>query len=229
MTKEIRLPFKGLTLPAQPWVLNRLWDTVDELEKMMGRPNKFRVCVWGSKRPKPPHPLYKAVYAMSRRFAAEGIEVVTGGGPGVMEAANAGARAGKTGKTRTYGIRTSIRSEPANPHIDTVFDRRTFHSRLHQFVTMSSAFVVCDPGVGTLLEMLLVWQLLKEGHLQGVPLILVGECWDGLLEWMDNGMLRNGHKRSEELATLYRVPNCRAAIPIVLAANTRFQAANATV
>lgn len=212
-------------IPVTAWSLVKAWDVLNELETRLPRPRVFRVAVWGTKRARPGDFLYESVFEMCKGFGKEGISTVTGGGPGVMEAANAGTKASGNKRARTFGLRVPITDEEENPHIDTLFHHKTFHSRLHAFVRLSSAFVVFEPGVGTLLEMLLIWQLLKERHLSDVPLILVGENWQGLLDWMDNGMAKNHKPRSTELHTLHHVPTAEDAKLLVFNAREKFAAA----
>ena len=69
------------------------------------------------------------------------------------------------------------------------FEHRTFFTRLHQFVLASNAFMVAPGGIGTVLETLMIWQLLQVRHLQDTPLILVGKMWPGLIEWARSSML----------------------------------------
>src|SRR4030095_7132321 len=77
----------------------------------------------------------------------------------------------------------------ANPFVEQSFEHETFFTRLHHFVLASDAFVVVPGGIGTVLETLMVWQLLQARHVQDVPLILVGKMWKGLVEWAKETML----------------------------------------
>jgi len=113
---------------------------------------------------------------------------VTGGGPGLMQAANEGARA--SGAVGSLGIRVELPFEQeANPFVQEVFEHETFFTRLHHFVIASDAFVVVPGGIGTVLETLMVWQLLQVRHVENVPLILVGRMWKGLVDWAGTSML----------------------------------------
>ena len=121
----------------------------------------------------------------STRVSAKlGCDIVTGGGPGLMEAANEGAALSRgTRKTRSFGLTIAIPYEKANPYLDSVTAHRTFFSRLHHFVRMSQAFVIFPGGIGTTLELLMVWQLLQVGFMTERPVVLVGDLWRGLLDW----------------------------------------------
>ena len=106
-----------------------------------------------------------------------------------MQAANEGAAS--TGlPERSLGIRVDLPFEQeVNPFVEHAFAHKTFFTRLHHFVIASDAFVVVPGGIGTVLETMMVWQLLQVRHVGGVPLILVGGMWRGLVEWAAASML----------------------------------------
>jgi len=110
----------------------------------------------------PQEPLYWTVYDLARRLAHEGIDIITGGGPGLMEAANRGVRAAEN-EALSYGLPLDLPSihEPANPHLDVASRHRRFSSRLDEFMRLSHGVVFAPGGVGTLLEFGYVWQLLQ--------------------------------------------------------------------
>jgi uncharacterized protein (TIGR00730 family) len=139
------------------------------------------------------------VYAAVRDAAAEltrlGCDIVTGGGPGLMQAANEGAKlADPDGKLRkSVGIRVELPFEQdVNAFVTEAFEHKTFFTRLHHFVLVSDAFIVTPGGIGTVLETLMVWQLLQVRHLRDTPLILAGHFWDGLIDWAREAMLKPG-------------------------------------
>ena len=169
----------------------RLWNTIEELEELTPAELHFyRVAVFGSARIRPGDREYDEVRGLASRLTELGCDIVTGGGPGLMEAANEGAASSRgTRKTRSFGLTISIPYEKANPYLDTVTAHRTFFSRLHHFVRMSQAFVIFPGGVGTSLELFMVWQLLQVGFLTERPVVLVGDMWRGLLDWMRREMV----------------------------------------
>src|SRR5579863_8114355 len=114
-----------------------------------------------------------------------GCDIVTGGGPGLMQAANEGAAAASAPeRNRSVGIRVDLPFEQeVNPFVEEAFEHKTFFSRLHHFVLTSDAFVVVPGGIGTVLELMMVWQLLQVRHVHDTPLILVGKMWEGLVDW----------------------------------------------
>ena len=116
---------------------------------------------------------------MARALAELGCDIVTGGGPGLMQAANEGAaEAGAAARKQSIGIRVDLPFEQeVNPFVEQMFEHRTFFTRLHHFVIASDAFVVAPGGIGTVLETMMIWQLLQVRHLHDTPLILVGKMW----------------------------------------------------
>ncbi len=144
---------------------------------------------------------------MCAGLGALGCDIVTGGGPGLMEAANRGATDGQSNdNSENIGIRVHLPFEQsANPFVEQVYEHGTFFTRLHQFVLMSDAYVVAPGGIGTLLEATMIWQLLQVRQLDA-PLVLVGPMWRGLVEWASTQMLRPGF----ELAAPrdFQIPIC---------------------
>ena len=128
---------------------------------------------------------------MCAGLCAMGCDIVTGGGPGLMEAANQGAMDGDPdAMAQSIGIRVHLPFEQnVNPFVEQAYVHGTFFTRLHQFVLMSDAYIVAPGGIGTLLEATMIWQLLQVRHLQDTPLILVGKMWPGLIEWARSSML----------------------------------------
>ena len=167
-----------------------LWDVVNNLTRI--RPthrDRYRVTIFGSARCHPGSFAYEETKRVARVLAELGCEIITGGGPGLMQAANEGAAAGG-GRANSVGIRVDLPFEQdANTFVGMVYEHRTFFTRLHQFVLASDAFVVAPGGIGTVLETMMIWQLLQVHHLVDTPLILVGHMWPGLVDWARASML----------------------------------------
>ena len=166
-----------------------LWSVVNELTRLRPtRNDRYRVTIFGSARIAKDHWGYQEVKRLARALAEMGCDIITGGGPGLMQAANEGA-ASSPERARSVGIRIDLPFEQdVNAFVAEAFTHRTFFTRLHQFVLTSDAFLVAPGGIGTVLEMMMVWQLLQVGHLDA-PLILVGEMWPGLVDWSRRSML----------------------------------------
>lgn len=166
--------------------VNDLWSVVNELSQIKPeRPPYYRVAIFGSARMQPESPSYADVKRLAQFLAEHGCDIVTGGGPGLMQAANEGENLGDPhNHTRSYGIRIDLPFEQgANPFVEKLYTHRTFYSRLAQFIRLSSAFVIVGGGIGTTLEAMMVWQLLQVRHLHDVPLIFVGPMWRDLVDW----------------------------------------------
>jgi uncharacterized protein (TIGR00730 family) len=170
-----------------------LWETVNNLTRL--RPTKrdrYRVTIFGSARVEPTHWVYAAVRDVAAELTRLGCDIVTGGGPGLMQAANEGVKLADPDGTRrqSVGIRVELPFEQdVNAFVTEAFEHKTFFTRLHHFVLVSDAFIVTPGGIGTVLETLMVWQLLQVRHLRDTPLILAGHFWDGLLDWAKTVML----------------------------------------
>jgi uncharacterized protein (TIGR00730 family) len=165
-----------------------LWKVVNTLTRL--RPSKqerYRVAIFGSARAQPGTFVYEEVKRAAAAFASMGCDIVTGGGPGLMQAANEGAKL--AGAPGSVGIRVELPFEQdVNPFVVQAFEHETFFTRLQHFVIASDAFVVVPGGIGTVLETLMIWQLLQVRHVDNVPLILVGKMWRGLVEWARTSM-----------------------------------------
>ena len=177
-----------------------LWATVNNLSRLRpARRERFRVTVFGSARTEPGNWVYEEVRQMCAGLSALGCDIVTGGGPGLMEAANRGAAEGDvTYAADSIGIRVHLPFEQnANPFVEQAFEHETFFTRLHQFVLMSDAYIVAPGGIGTLLEATMIWQLLQVRQLD-VPLVFAGPMWNGLVDWTRAQMLRPGFELAGE-------------------------------
>ena len=195
-----------------------LWETINDLEQIQPeRIEFFRVSIFGSSRIRQGDPIYQDVRELSRGLAEMGIDIVTGGGPGLMEAANHGASEGaKTGHSRSFGLPIHLPTEEAhNPFVSQVYRHRTFFSRLHHFVRLSSAFVVVPGGIGTALELFMVWQLLQVKHIRSHPLILVGPMWHGLVDWMEQTMVSRSLVSPDEMKVAAVVDSASEALPLL--------------
>jgi uncharacterized protein (TIGR00725 family) len=135
-----------------------LWDVVNNLTRLTPtRRPEFRVSIFGSARISRDHWVHAAVRDLARQLALMGCAVITGGGPGLMEAANEGAALAGASYSNV-GIRVHLPFEQeVNPFVDESYEHRTFFSRLHHFVLASDAFVVVPGGVGTVLELTTIW------------------------------------------------------------------------
>ena len=166
-----------------------LWDVVNNLTRLKPtQRDRYRVTIFGSARAKPGTFAYEETKRVAKALAEMGCDIITGGGPGLMQAANEGVDL--AGKAHSLGIRVDLPFEQeVNPFVELAYEHRTFFTRLHHFVLASDAFIVAPGGIGTVLETMMIWQLLQVRHLDQTPLIMVGKMWPGLVEWVREAML----------------------------------------
>jgi hypothetical protein len=188
----------------------------------------FRVCIFGSARIKPQDPIYRDVFRLAQNLSERGVDVVTGGGPGLMAAANRGTLAAKHRRSRSYGLPLDLPSliEPANRHLDYSSAHKRFSSRLDEFIRLTHAVVVAPGGIGTLLELMYVWQLLQLRTIDPRPTILLGkDYWSGLLEWMKSAPVAMRLADPRDLECLCLVDTPEEALAILDNAQAEFLAA----
>jgi uncharacterized protein (TIGR00730 family) len=159
------------------------------------------VSIFGSARTRPDDPMYEAARRTGARFAEAGYAVITGGGPGIMEAANRGAR--EAGGL-SIGCNIELPHEQAeNPYLDISIEFRYFFVRKTMFVKYAEAFVIFPGGFGTLDELFESLTLIQTGKVRGFPTILFGsEYWRGLLAWMRETPLAHGAISPDDLDLL---------------------------
>lgn len=189
----------------------------------------YRTCIFGSARIKQDTPQYLQVFEVARYLAWEGIDVLTGGGPGLMEAANKGAKLGKEEKktkSLSYGLSIQLEFEPEpNRHLDIKRHHHKFSSRLDDFMRLSHS-VVCTPGgIGTLLEFYFVWQLIQVKHAPPRPVVLLEKAyWEGLIEWMRKEPLARGLVGEKDFGCIHIVDTPQEAFEIISAHHRDFRA-----
>jgi uncharacterized protein (TIGR00730 family) len=187
-----------------------LWEVVNELTRLRpSRRDRYRVTIFGSARVRPGTFTYEETKRTAAALAAMGCDIITGGGPGLMQAANEGA-AEAPERAQSMGIRVSLPFEQeANAFVTAAYEHRTFFTRLHQFVLVSDAFVVAPGGIGTVLEAMMIWQLLQVGHIdRKTPFIFIGRMWPGLVEWAREAMTSGDTPLAN--AQDFEIPHCVA-------------------
>ena len=156
------------------------------------------VSVWGSARVPEGDPEYELGRAVARRLGQQGLAVITGGGPGLMEAANRGAR---DAGARSVGLRIELPFEQGmNPYVDLPLHFHYFFTRKLMFVRYACAFVALPGGFGTLDELFEVVTLIQTRRVHDFPVVLVGtEHWAGLLEWARERLVATGKIAAADL------------------------------
>jgi uncharacterized protein (TIGR00730 family) len=181
------------------------------------------VSVFGSARTPPDHPEYELGRALGRCLADSGLGVITGGGPGTMEAANRGAQ--EAGGT-SVGLNIQLPHEQyANPYLDIALTFEHFFVRKVMFVRYASAFVILPGGFGTFDEMFEALTLIQTGKIRQFPVVLMGsEYWAGLLAWIEQKMRGGGKIEEVEAQLLHVVDRPEEVCRIVCQANSRQRA-----
>ena len=146
------------------------------------------VSIFGSARTKPDQPYYKLTEEIARLLSDAGFSVISGGGPGVMEAANKGAF---YGKSPSVGLNIQLPNEQSSNHYQNISQTfQHFFARKVMFVKFASAYVVMPGGFGTLDELMEALTLVQTGKTRRMPIILVGsKFWGGMVEWFRTALL----------------------------------------
>ena len=172
----------------------------------------FRVSIFGSARLRPGSEQYQEVYDLAYQLSMRGVDIVTGGGPGLMEAASKGAQAGSK-KTRSIGLHIELPFEvDPNRHLDVKRQHKRFSSRLDEFMRISHAVVVTPGGIGTLLELFYTWQLIQVKHIRKRPILMLGQgdMWSEFLQWIEKWPLAlELLSRKTLINSYYVVPSMR--------------------
>ena len=165
----------------------------------------FRVSIFGSARIKKGTREYNKVYNFAKLLGSEGIDIITGGGPGLMEAANSGHQAGrKDSKTYSIGLNIQLPTEQSpNKSLDIVYEFKRFSKRLDKFMLLSNAVVIAPGGVGTLLEFFYTWQLVQTEKINNIPIILMGREYPKLIKWIEKNPLEKGYISKKDMDLLF--------------------------
>jgi uncharacterized protein (TIGR00730 family) len=176
------------------------------------------VSVFGSARAAPRSPEYELATEVGRRLADAGFAVITGGGPGAMQAANRGAREG-AGRSIGLNIDLPFESGDAAEWVDQSLDFHYFFCRKVMFVRYANAFVVLPGGFGTLDELFEALCLIQTQKIRSFPVILVGTAyWSGLVDWLRERAAGDGMIATADLDLLYVTDDLDAVVERVLLA-----------
>ncbi len=173
------------------------------------------VAVFGSARTPAADPMYEAARDLGRRLAEAGFAVITGGGPGIMEAANRGAR---DAKGLSVGCNIELPKEQGlNPHVDLAVNFRYFFCRKTMFVKYSEGFVLFPGGFGTLDELFEALTLIQTRKIQKFPVVLFGSSyWGGLVDWLRRQVLGHGNVDADDVGLLTVTDSTEEACRVVL-------------
>ena len=176
--------------PKDTWTLFKIMgEFVEGFETL--RPVEPAVSIFGGSRVKRNSRYYRKAIQVSQALAREGFSIITGGGPGIMEAANLGARRGG-GRSIGLNIRLPFETRP-NRHIDTLVNFNYFFARKVMFIKYACAYVVFPGGYGTLDEAFEALTLVQTHKVDNFPVIMIGrDFWEGIVRWMRREMLGGG-------------------------------------
>ena len=196
-----------------PWrVLRIMGEFVDGFESLadVGK----AITVFGSARVEPGTKYYQLGEEIGKVFAQAGFSIITGGGPGLMEAVSKGARS-KGGLTIGLGIELP-HEQGINEYVDLGIDFRYFFVRKTMFVKYAQAFVALPGGFGTLDELFECVTLRQTSKIQQYPIVLVGhEYWDGLMKWVRKRLVEEGMVSSAEASIIQVVDTAEDALTVI--------------
>lgn len=196
-----------------------MFKVISEMVEGFERLNEIGPCIsiFGSARTQPDHPYYELAFEVAQRFTDEGFGVITGGGPGIMEAGNKGASS-LNGISVGLGIELPFENG-VNEFVDrdNVLNHRFFFVRKVMFVKYAQGFVVLPGGFGTMDELFEVLTLMQTKKITRVPVVLVGkEYWGGLKSWIRSTMLEKANNISEgDLDLMPIVDTAEEAVSII--------------
>lgn len=200
-------------LTRESWKIFQIMaEFVEGFEKLSRiRPS---VSIFGSARTKPDNESFKLAVELGRQLSDAGFSVVTGGGPGIMEAANRGA---KDGKSPSIGLNIDLPQEQsANGFQDLELHFRHFFTRKVMFVKYASAYVVLPGGFGTLDELAEILTLVQTGKTRRIPIVLVGtEFWKGLVDWFRDQLADKGMINDSDMDLFHVVDKPSEAVRII--------------
>ena len=219
----VRAPFTS----TDPWrVLRIMGEFVEGFDTLSDVRNA--VTVFGSARTTPGDAYYEKAVETARLLAQEGFPIITGGGPGIMEAANRGCQ---EGNGLSIGCNIELPFEQGlNPYVERAINFRYFFVRKTMFVKYSTAFVVFPGGYGTMDELFEALTLVQTGKVKQFPVVLFGrEYWAGLATWLRDRVAGEGKIATEDLKLYHITDDPHEAVRLIVKARERRSRAQPTV
>ena len=205
---------KGVDTARDSWRVLRIQsEIVDGFENL--KKLKSTVSMFGSARAPADSPNYEKSYELAKLLSTNGISVISGGGPGLMEAFNKGAQAGKKGTSVGLNIELPFEQD-SNNYQDIDLEFRYFFVRKLMFVRYADAYIFCPGGFGTLDELFDVVTLIQTKKIQHSPVILVGkQYWKGMVEWMEKTMLKNNYIDERDILQIHVLDDPKEIIKVI--------------
>jgi len=190
-------------------------SNIISVEEALKHPEVFRVSIFGSARTKPGQPEYDKVYELAKALGKRDISVVTGGGPGQMHAGNKGHRDAES-STNSIGLTVRLPFESEhNGLLDVEEHFEKFGSRLDHFMALSNAVVISAGGIGTCLELFYTLQLTQVKHICPIPIILLDDMWEEMLNWLKGTAVNRGFVSPGDLDNIIVAANIEQALDII--------------
>ena len=213
LSSPLVVPERRFFTSTDPWrVLRIMGEFVEGFDTLANI--RHGVTLFGSARTSPDDPIYQAATETARLLAQAGFTVITGGGPGIMEAGNKGAQ---LGQGQSVGLNIELPFEQGtNQFVETSVNFRYFFVRKTMFVKYSLAFLVFPGGYGTLDEMFEALTLIQTGKIKHFPLVLFGsEYWRGLVDWLRDTMAAERKIDPKDLEIFHVTDDPTEAVEIV--------------
>lgn len=187
----------------------------------------FKVAIFGSSKIENGDTAYTKISHLAEMLGERGIDILTGGGPGLMRAANEGHVLGTDkSNSNAHSIGIGVRLPWNQKFNDAVREKEKvnrFSKRLDEFMLMSNAVVVAPGGLGTMLELFYTWQLVQVHHICDIPIILMGEQWGGLLKWIKKDPLKNKYLEDRDYKLVFHAKSSKQAMEIIDGAYDHFK------
>jgi uncharacterized protein (TIGR00730 family) len=176
----------------------------------------FKVAIFGSAKIRPGNKTYTEVKELAKMIGSSDMDLVTGGGPGLMQAANQGHKEGKSSaRIKSIGLLIHIPHEHRLSQVDIERKFTKFSERLDNFMLLSNAVVVTPGGVGTMLELFYTWQLLQTRKIRHIPVILMGEMWHEFIRWIKSHPVKNGFISPADMKLLHVAHNAKETMQLL--------------
>jgi uncharacterized protein (TIGR00730 family) len=204
---------EGGFFTEDPWRVFRIMSEFVEGFEVLSKVGKA-VSIFGSSRMKPSNKYYHLAEEIAYLLAKEGYAIITGSGPGIMEAANKGA---KRAKGHSIGLNIQIPTvQKPNKYVETLLEFRYFFVRKVIFVKYAKAFVIMPGGYGTLDEFTESLNLIQTERIPKFPVVLFGrEYWQGMLDWLHDTVLKNGNISERDLDLFKVTDNPKEVLTVI--------------
>ena len=222
LTTPLAVPERRVFVSSDPWrVLRIMGEFVEGFDTLANV--RHGVTLFGSARTRPGEPMYEAAAETSRLLAREGFTVITGGGPGIMEAGNKGAH---LVGAQTIGLNIELPFEQGtNDFVDTSIHFRYFFVRKTMFVKYSIGFVVFPGGYATMDELFESLTLIQTGKIKHFPVVLMGASyWRGLVDWLRDTMAAQGKVDPKDLELFQVTDDPMTAVSALIEAREELKA-----